>query len=73
MNNATIFHTSSQIPSQIYTTGAYLSPVKVVINGLEQWLWKVDDFDGDSFDFGEVCNPIETSTTLAGLMSYWLD
>jgi hypothetical protein len=54
---------------QIYTNGAFVSPFKHVINGREEWLWKVDEFYDDSFQFGVECNPVERSNTISGLMS----
>ena len=69
MNNPTLTNHRSRVPVQIYTTGAYLSPVKLVVGGREEWIWKVDEFHDDSFQFGEECNPVENSNTLAGLMS----
>lgn len=43
----------------IFTTGAFLKPVKVSINGRECWMWVVTEFIDDSFKDGEVYNPIE--------------
>jgi hypothetical protein len=54
---------------QIYTNGAFLSPFKIIVDGREAWLWKVDEFEDDCFVFGEECCPAEKSNTKAGLMS----
>lgn len=56
---------------QIYTTGAFISPRKIVTNGNPYWVWVVDAFEGgDSFDDdGEVFNPLESATTKAGLFA----
>lgn len=70
MNNPTLPNIRPQVPAQIYTTGAYLSPVKRVVDGRVEWLWKVDEFHDDTFQFGEECDPIESSSTLAGLMPF---
>lgn len=69
MNSRTLIAARPAVPAQIFTTGAYLSPVKCVVDGREHWLWKVDEFHDDSFQLGEECNPVENSKTLAGLMS----
>jgi hypothetical protein len=69
MNNPTSQKTHPRVPAQIYTTGAYLRPAKHIIDGRVEWYWKVEEFHDDSFAFGEECNPIESSNTLAGLVS----
>jgi len=44
----------------LYTTGAYLQPLKVIdCDGSEKWLWAVCEFDGDSFLDGEILDPAE--------------
>ncbi|GHT21187.1 hypothetical protein FACS189419_01670 [Planctomycetales bacterium] len=54
----------------IYTTGAFLRPMKVFdCDGKEMWLWAVTGFDGaDSFNDGNVCNPIEVANTKEKLL-----
>lgn len=47
---------------QIFTTGAFLKPMKVTdSNGKEIWFWYVSEFVDDSFRNGEVFNPIENT------------
>lgn len=47
---------------EIYTTGAYLRPLKITDGqGEELWVWYVSNFDGDSFNDGEVFNPKENA------------
>ena len=69
MNSKSVRHLFSKGMTEVYTTGAYLSPIKVVIEGQEQWLWKVDEFHDDCFMFGEECFPAEASKSKAGLIS----
>jgi len=51
----------------IFTTGAFLRPIKVVQDGQELWMWTVAEFIDDSFNDGEVFNPLEFSETEEGL------
>lgn len=44
---------------RIFTTGAFIVPVRVRINGIETWRWIVDSFEDDSFFDGEIFNPPE--------------
>jgi len=54
---------------EIFTTGAYLSPMKIKdSDGNDYWGWVVTDFDGDSFHEGEVYNPPEYADTLNELL-----
>ncbi|MGI9056316.1 MAG: hypothetical protein ACR2F2_11005 [Pyrinomonadaceae bacterium] len=34
---------------RIYTTGAYLVPMRVAVNGESRYVWVVDEFEDDSF------------------------
>jgi uncharacterized protein YrzB (UPF0473 family) len=53
----------------VYTTGAYLQPLKVVDEaGNERWFWVVSEFDGDTFLDGEVYNPVEEGLPKQELM-----
>jgi len=42
-----------------FTTGAFIAPIKLIVNGVEVWRWVVESFEGDSFYDGEVHNPRE--------------
>lgn len=68
MNNPTLQKAVFLGHPQIYTTGAFVSPVKLLVDGQERWFWKVDEFHDDCFRLGEESNPVETSITKAGLM-----
>ena len=53
----------------IYTTGAFLKPIKVTVsNGTEQWLWFVSEFVDDSFFDGKVYNPNEFASSKEELL-----
>lgn len=41
---------------EVYTSGAYLIPLKVIINGLEKYVWVVNEFNGDTILNGENCS-----------------
>ena len=54
----------------IFTTGAFLQPMKVKDdNGKEYWIWAVLEFADDSFKDGEVYNPKETAKNLGSLLA----
>ena len=55
--------------STIYTTGAFLFPVKVINdNGNPEWLWAVSQFEDDSYLDGEICDPVESAETIEKLL-----
>jgi hypothetical protein len=39
----------------VYTIGAHLIPLKVIINGIEKYIWVVNEFDNDTFFDGKNC------------------
>jgi hypothetical protein len=45
--------------NRVFTTGAFVVPVRVKINGIEAWRWIIDSFEDDSFFDGKVFNPSE--------------
>ncbi|VBB45090.1 hypothetical protein TRIP_D300067 [uncultured Paludibacter sp.] len=48
--------------SIIYTTGAFLEPIKIPDKeGNDVWRWVVSEFIDDSFKDGEIFNPLETA------------
>lgn len=55
--------TTIENESIIFTTGAFLKPVKTHLNGKELWMWVVTEFIDDSFKDGEVYNPNEFAET----------
>ena len=55
--------------STIYTTGAFLFPVKVIRdNGNPEWLWAVSQFEDDSYLDGKICDPVESAETIEQLL-----
>ncbi len=53
----------------IFTTGAFLRPIKVVQDGEELWMWTVAEFIDDSFKDGKIFNPSEVSQTQKDLLT----
>jgi len=39
----------------VYTSGAHLIPLKILINGIEKYIWVVNEFENDTFFHGEIC------------------
>ena len=49
------FFTESE--PRIYTTGAYLVPMKIKTDGKERFVWIADEFNDDTYFDGELCTP----------------
>jgi len=43
-------YTFTESSPRIYTTGAYLVPMQIFINGKPRCVWVVDEFQDDTFD-----------------------
>ena len=55
---------------KIFTTGAFLRPVKVKDdNGNDVWLWAVSQFEDDTYLDGETCDPVERADLIEELLS----
>ena len=55
---------------KIFTTGAFLQPMKVKdVNGNDFWIWAVEKFEDSSFCNGEKYNPAETAGSLEELLN----
>jgi hypothetical protein len=55
--------------TRIFTTGAFLSPLKVTDGeGKIFWVWRVVEFVEDSFQDGELFNPVETAQSRTDLL-----
>jgi hypothetical protein len=55
--------------SNIYTTGAFLAPVKVIDNsGAAIWVWAVSQFEDDSYLDGKICSPVVSAETCEKLL-----
>lgn len=53
--------------TEVFTTGAFVKPIEVEINGVKQWRWIVDRFEDDSFANGKVVDVYEYTNTEAKL------
>jgi hypothetical protein len=52
----------------IYSTGVYLVPMEISIQGIDQYVWIADDFNDDSFDSkGNIISPKVMSDTIKDL------
>ena len=54
----------------IFTTGAFLTPVKIMRDGIETWRWIVAEFVDDSYHDGQYCNPVELALDQDKLFNY---
>ena len=53
----------------LFTTGAYIQPLKVVDEtGNEKWFWVISEFSDDTFLDGEIFNPSENGLTKQELL-----
>lgn len=52
----------------VFTTGAFLRPLKTSLHGKEIWLWVVTQFIDDTFKDGEIYNPVELGETKGELL-----
>jgi len=54
---------------EIFTTGAYLQPIKIKDeNGNDFWAWIVERFEDSSFCDGEEFNPVEIAKNIEELL-----
>jgi len=51
----------------IYTTGAYLVPMKIKVGNTYRFIWVVDNFNDDSYKDGAICEPLPYADSLAAL------
>lgn len=59
-----------QSEPQIFTTGAFLKPLKVTDSeGKEIWVWYVSEFVESGFKNGEEYNPTEIAETFNELIT----
>lgn len=59
----------SELQPKIYTTGAFLVPVKIMKGKTERYVWVVYEFDDDSYLDGDLCSPTIYSDKLKNLIS----
>ena len=70
MESKTVDNESCEILSPIFTTGAFLHPVRVMNRfGQTVWTWGVSEFIDDSYYDGETFNPPESAVSLEELMN----
>ena len=60
------FFTESE--PRLYTTGAYLVPMRIKIDGKERFVWTVDEFKDDTYLDGEICSPFIYSDDLNNMI-----
>lgn len=60
------FFTESE--PRIYTTGAYLVPMRIKIDGKERFIWTADEFKDDTFLDGELCTPFVYSDDINNMI-----
>lgn len=55
----------------IYTSGAYLVPMRIMKGKEERYIWVVSEFDDDSFFEGQLCSPKVYADHPRKLMTTW--
>ncbi len=53
---------------EIFSTGVFLKPERVKINGDDQWRWVAVGFEDDSFLNGDIIIPYEYSNSIDNLI-----
>jgi hypothetical protein len=54
----------------VYTTGAFLIPMKIQIAGKKFWVWKVLEITDDSYCGGKCCFPVECVENSEDLLAF---
>lgn len=62
-------HQFTEFEPKIYATGVYLVPMKVNLNGIEKWVWVVEEFDNDSYYNGNSISVNVISDNISDLIS----
>lgn len=47
----------------LFTTGAFIVPRKIDVDGKKIWFWIVESFEDDTFYNSKLCNPHEWAET----------
>ncbi len=64
-----IFFTEEE--PKVYTTGAFLVPMEITIDGEKQYVWVVNEFNDDTYDEdGKICSPAICTTQKKNLIGY---
>jgi hypothetical protein len=53
---------------RLFTTGAFIIPVEIEVNGVAQWRWIVEAFVDDTFYDGEIYNAPDYANTKENLL-----
>lgn len=53
----------------LFTIGAYIKPVKIIINNKEQWRWIVTSFEDQTFLDGNEIDIYDYADNLEGLIA----
>lgn len=53
---------------EVYTTGAFIVPMKIKKGGKEKFIWVVSEFNDDSYLNGELCSPMVYADSLEHLI-----
>jgi hypothetical protein len=53
---------------RIYTTGAFLVPMKVKSGDKERFVWVVSDFNDDTYLDGELCSPVVYASSMEKML-----
>jgi hypothetical protein len=53
---------------RIYTTGAFLVPMKVESEGKERFVWVVSEFNDDTYLDGNLCSPLVYARSMETLI-----
>ena len=57
-----------KVNDSLFTIGAFIKPVKVVINNVEQWRWIVTSFEDQTFLDGNEIDVYPYANNLKGLI-----
>ena len=47
----------TEFAPRIYSTGVHLVPMELLINGVKQFIWVADDFNGETYLNGKLISP----------------
>ena len=54
---------------QCFTTGAFISPQSILINGETKWVWVIDEIENDTFIDGDYVSINVIADTAEGLIN----
>lgn len=63
-------HFFTQAEPRIFTTGAYLVPMQIVVDGKQRYVWVVDEFEDETYnDEGLSVSPNVYADNLTALLN----